>query len=120
MPENWTDGTKLLNYAPSKIALYSVQETELKLISKGSDALPMQFGFTAFGGCLGAVPGAFAAIGQYKADGKLDLTNLASLILVFTTAIVAVVCLWIHQRHKSYPEQVLEEILSRDRPSSAQ
>ena len=111
---NIESGVRIIQLPPDNIPLYWVQETELLIVSKGGDALAGQLSLAAGGVAAGAVPGAIAAISSLVSSGKIDdPVTLVALILVITGASVSIVCACIHRRHKSYPQKLLESILSR-------
>jgi hypothetical protein len=105
--------TTLIQYPPEKIPLYWVQETELMMVGKGADSLAQQLAFAAGGALFCALPGAFAAASQFAKDGKIDLPYLIALLISFAGLVVAIVCMSIHKRQKTYPDKVLADILAR-------
>jgi hypothetical protein len=94
--------------------MFQVQETDLMTLAKGGDSLGLQFCLTATGIAAGSLPGATGAVLVFLKDpSKLDLTSLAALVLFVAGIAIAAVCGFLHSRHRSYPEQLLQTILSR-------
>jgi hypothetical protein len=104
----------VIQFPPQNIPLYSVQEPELIMVARGGDTLAQQIGLAAGGAFVGAMPGACSAITQFSKDGKMDLSYLAALLISFAGLVLATVCWLVHCRQKTYPEQLLKSILSRN------
>jgi len=105
--------TAIIQYPPENIPLFPVQEVDLRTLAKGAETLAFQICIAAGGSCIGAAPGAIAALWQYQKSGMIDPPSLAALIIASAGLLMTVACAVIHNGQKTYPKQLLKEILSR-------
>jgi hypothetical protein len=104
----------IVEHRPDNISVYLVQENELMTVANGGDTLPQQVALLFGGAVIGGLPGAFSAYSQYQQpNGRPDVGSIVAFVLVVAGVVVILVCAAIHRRHKTYPQRVLGQILSR-------